>query len=227
MKDEGAMNQPPDNPAIFVAKFLWAYLSPVDKYKKVNESIDNRTKGLDAGVKNRISKIYLTLFLLSSFFFIWLSYFELKSTLDALSVYRHPDCGVVAGACGDTWLSGFVKQNNFMISSILEVSFLAVGVVVGNIGWDQASTIKKSGLEEVYRFFNVTITILVVSIVVSLICNNLVDVVQNEYYYRFSTLERFLPFVVYLVVLIIIHMFYLSKKLNKKIQPTQNSGAAD
>lgn len=206
------MNQPPDNPAIFVAKLLWAYLSPVDKYKKVNESIDNRTKDLDEGVKNRISKIYLTLFLLSSFFLIWLSYFELKATLDALSVYRHPDCGVVAEACGDTWLSGFVKQNNFMISSILEVSFLAVGVVVGNIGWDQASTIKKSGLQEVHRFFNVTIIILVVSIVVSLICNDLVDVVQNEYYYRFSTLERLLPFVAYLVVLILIHMFYLSKK---------------
>lgn len=205
------MNQV-DNGVIFVAKLFLAYISPIDKYKKISERVENKTRNLSEGAKSKLSKVYLFFFLLSSFFFIWLSYYELTSTLETLSVYRPSDCGAIGGSCADTWLSGFVKQNSFMISTILEVSFLVVGVVVGNIGWDQASKIKVSGLDDAYRFFNTTLAIVVSSIVISLVCNDLVDEIQNEYYYRFSTLEQLLPFICYLIALVFTHVYLVRSK---------------
>jgi hypothetical protein len=201
-----------ENPAIYVVKALWAYVSPIDRYRNLDVKFDNKTRNLTDKTKITLSKVYLTFFLCCSFTLIWLAYYDLKSSLEALGTFRPQDCGIAGGSCSDTWLSGYVKQNSFKISTILEVLFLVVGVVVGNIGWDQAAKIKDSGLEKIYNFFNVTVIILAATFVISIICNDVVDIIQSEYYYRYSVLERLLPALIFLVFFVGINVYYVRKK---------------
>lgn len=205
----------PDNPVIFVGKVFLNYISPISRFKKLNLKFENKTTNLSEDNKKYLSRAYLTFFLISTFFLLWFSYFDLKTTVEALSTYRHPDCGHIDGKCADTWLSGYVKQNTFKITTLIEVLFLVVGVVVGNIAWDQASEIKKTGFLNVHKFFDVMLIVALAAFVISLICNDLVDVIQDEYYYLNTLWDRSWPALILLVILVFSHVFYSRRNTGK------------
>lgn len=200
-----------NNPVIFVAKAFWAYLSPVSRFRKLDAIVESSTSNLTEENKKILSRIYLTFFLFSSFTIIWFAYFDLKSTVEELSNIDLI-CSPLGTDCSDTWLSGYVKQNTFKISTLVEVLFLVSGVVVGNVGWDTSAEIKVSGLEKHHNFYKVMLIIVLAAVSIDLICNDVVAIIQGEYFSVRSSFERLLPGVLLIACLFAAHFFYNRKE---------------
>jgi TRAP-type C4-dicarboxylate transport system permease small subunit len=189
-----------------------ARISPASKIKQFNNKFNSQLNNLSDATKNRISIFYLTLFLFFSFASIWFAYYNLKMTLQSLYTFRHTDCALIADACSDTWLSGYVKQNYLKTTSILEVLFLVAGVVIGNIGWNQAAEIKAIGLEKLSKYISFAAIVTIITGLIHITCNDLVDIIQNQYYRPLHSLYWELFKLTSLAITIIFFSFLFRKK---------------
>ncbi|EGM68735.1 hypothetical protein SOHN41_03074 [Shewanella sp. HN-41] len=92
-----------------------------------------------------------------------------------------------------------------------------MGVVVGNIGWDQTAKVKESGFEIAHEFFNVILIIALATLSISFICIDLVDFIQGKNDYRDLSLKKLLFCLITLALLFGVETYYARKKFNKKI----------
>lgn len=132
-------------------KFIWVYTNPVHKFNVLDSKVENATNNISSKGKTRLARMYLAFYLPVTFLAIWLTYTELLATVKTISVITADSCMDGFGDCYDVALVNYVKQNKFSIESFIEVLFLMIGVIVGNIGWDYAAKIKENGFNELHN----------------------------------------------------------------------------
>ncbi|MFL1914431.1 hypothetical protein ACJW8B_03260 [Plesiomonas shigelloides] len=186
-------------------------ISLASRIKQFNNEFNSKSSNLSDVTKNRLSIFYLTLFLFFSFASIWFAYCNLKMTLQSLYTFRHTDCALIVDACNDTWLSAYVKQNHLKTTGILEVLFLVTSVVIGSIGWNQATEIKAIGLENFRKYILFAAIVALITGAIHIACNDLVAIIQNQYHRPFHSLYWELLKLTSLAITIIILSLFFNK----------------
>lgn len=195
-------------------KFIWVYTNPVHKFNVLDCKVENATNNISTKGKTRLARMYLAFYLPITFLVIWLTYTELLATVKTLSEITAGSCKDGFGDCYDATLVNYVKQNKFSIKSFIEVSFLMVGVIVGNIGWDYAAKIKESGFNVLHNAMSTPTVILFTSFLITAISK---DYLPNNIDFEYSYTYRLGVWIVMLCVFSGVHLGYLKhkKSLNK------------
>ncbi|PMG45785.1 hypothetical protein [Shewanella sp. 10N.286.52.B9] len=211
------MNNKPklDNETIWVFKCIVDSLNPVSKWIKLDKKVSLRLDNLSDGEKNTLSKVYLSFFLVIGFLLIWLNYHDFKSIVNELSVYKNPLCDEIYGekmSCGDTTASYFVKGNVFKLTAALEVSFLLIGVIWGNIGWDRAALIKSDGVENLSDYMTLPIVLSIICFSISYLTIDLLALDNGNFIMSNSKSFMLIP-----IILFFLFMIFLMRVARKKV----------
>ncbi|HHF3151926.1 TPA: hypothetical protein ACPJ2A_003771 [Vibrio diabolicus] len=202
-----------------IANFLWllfVYLNPVDYWTKTNDNVIKNTENISEKAKVRLARLYLWFYLPVTFLAIWLTYTDMKSVVESLLNFDSNVCVKDATACVSNDLATFVVDNKFSINTFIEVSFLMVGVIVGNIGWDQSSEIRVAGFNKIINSMYYPTAILIISVLISVFLNDYVDLKSDAFYLPMSSIYRYGPWLIFMLAILGIHTFYYNK-VEKKV----------